>query len=116
MSRYACIAQHDKPFIHFNEEACFNGAPFNNCLMPTGERGTVSVVFGFDHAVGVFCLIHAVTEDCAPGKDELVVDANSMFHGLSKSHLLQIIEDYVSEDDKAKYQQQITKLALDLPF
>ena len=113
MSRYICSPRENRVIVQFNEEQSFKGAPFDNCIMPTGERGTVSVAFGFDHAVGLFCQIYKHVSD---DKHECLASVDSMFHKLSKSHLLQIIEDFTCEADRAKYHQQLSLMALDLPF
>jgi hypothetical protein len=112
MSRYVCEAQENKLLAHFNEEKRFQGVPFKLCVMPNGERGTVQLIFGFDHAIGIFCQIYKIEAE----KSELIADMCSMFHGLSKSHLLQIVKDFASQADEAKYNKQLQLLALDLPF
>ena len=86
-------------------------------LWPTSDAcHTLAVVFGFDHAIGCFFDIYTPANK-EEGTEEVVhVEASTTFGGISKSHILEIVDYYASEEEKRALSEVLALCALDLPF
>lgn len=113
MSRYTLSAKPDKLILHMSD------GPFPKVFPTRKEKYTLMLVFGFDHALGVFFqILKETSEFNADGtpKMELCVDQDSLFHHVTKSHLLEIIKYYASAEELERFEHVLLTLAVDLPF
>lgn len=112
MSRYQLSTKPDKHMLHVS------GGPFPKVLPMGLEKYNLKLIFGFDHAVGLFFLVLKCrdTTNVPSAVEECCVDQCSRFDRVSKSHLLEIIQYYASPEELKQYEKQIALLVLDLPF
>lgn len=69
-----------------------------------------TLAFGFDHVLGYF-----VEQWDISAPDKSLVELNSKFDKLSKSFLVEFLQNNLSPNDLVKYSSQINKIVLDLP-
>lgn len=113
MSRYTLSAKPDKLILHVSD------GPFPKVFPSRREKFKLLLVFGFDHALGLFFQILEETSELnADGtpKMELRVDQDGKFHRVSRSHLLEIINYYASPEELKQYERILTMLTMDIPF
>lgn len=111
MSRYLISAKPNKAIMKPSDRRM---GPVK--LWPASKEDmTLGVIFGFDHALGIFFDIF--TPAAKEGDEEVVhVEASGMFDGISRSHLLEVVEYYASEEEKEELKTVIGLLVMDLPF
>ena len=106
MSRYNISAKPNKLLLHLDSDGK---------LTPKNEDNlTLGVAFGYDHMMGYFFDIYepATTEQA----EVYHVEVCSKFDGITKTHLFEAIKYYADEEELQKFESQITKIVLDLPF
>lgn len=102
MSRYNLTAKPEMLLMHIDDTGRLS--PKDDVLR------TLELNFGFDRTLGYFFDIFE------EGKEEPLVEAYSQRHGVTKTHMVQVVDHYASEEEKVLLETQLTKLALDLPF
>ncbi len=106
MSRYNLTVKKNTTLLHIDEQGRIS--PKDDTLRDLG------VAFGMDHIMGYFLDIY---EPATADKEEsYLVELCTKFQGLTKSHMIQLIEHYASEEDKVRLRVQIEKIVMDLPF
>lgn len=105
MSRYNLEAKSGKAIFEVSDGHAFP---------VTGETYNVAVVFGFDHALGLFCDLYTPAE--GDEKEVTHGEFSSMFTKLSRSSLMEIIEYYASPEEKKNLKAVLDKMVMDLPF
>ena len=102
MSRYNLTSKPEKLLLHIDD---------NGQLSPKDDvLRTLELNFGFDRTLGYFFDIFE------EGEEEPLVAVYSQRHGVTKTHMIQVVDHYASEEEKDHLETQLTKLALDLPF
>jgi hypothetical protein len=77
---------------------------------------TLAVVFGFDHAMGCFFDIYTPANKEEGTKEVVHVEASTTFDGISRSHILEIVDYYADDEEKKALGEVLALCALDLPF
>lgn len=119
MSRYHISAKTDKIAMRMSETMPpklmpMSARPMHQCL---------AVVFGFDFALGVWADIYCPRHEAIDGdgnktivEEETVSELSTRFNGFSKTHLLELFNEFASEDEKREFQHVLGRCILDLPF
>ena len=113
MSRYVLSTKPDKLILQVSD------SPYPKVVPTRKEKYNLMLVFGFDHALGLFFQVLEETcnlNACEESATELRCDQDSLFHRVSKSHLLEIITYYASAEELERLKPQLALLTLDLPF
>jgi hypothetical protein len=92
------------------------GGPTVKLWPSTDACLTLAVVFGFDHVMGCFFDIYT-PGDREKGIEEVThVECSSQFDGISKAHILEVVDYYASDEEKRELSEVLGLCALDLPF
>ena len=109
MSRFNLTAKCNRAIMH-----CTPSVPVK-VFPATKEEHTIGMVFGYDPPMGgLFFQLWETEEGVA--EEKIVVDQSSLFDGVSKSHLLELIEYYADDAEKRELKSTIFRISMDLPF
>lgn len=109
MSRFVITAKCNRAIMH-----CTNSVPVR--VNPKGkEEHTLSLVFGYDPPMGGLFFQLWETEEGAE-EEKIVVNQSSLFDGVSKSHIMELIEYYADDAEKRELKSTIFRISMDLPF